>query len=734
MNMRASLAFFVAATAATQIGAGAATSTASVDVRVQRGRPLGTFDRAFASVTYDIQNFIGFDIAPWSFNWSSPQLRNLLAPMSPMTVRCGGTWEDGIFWEGGPKTGRNPRTKPAMAAHTLTASAWDPFAQTMSSMAGVDLVVGLGALWRDWEGCDDVGADGVCPGAIPWDSANARAFIQHNREAGHTIWGYELGNEPGVWNWTWGVPIVTPQQHAADYAALQAVLAKEYSSGSTTRPKVVGPDTTWGPVGDEKPDGTGRNPVPGKGGPCYDYWNATLQRAPALDVAAFHYYAVQPGVVRSWRDFASIARNGSMCTAVAAHAKDLASSPLAGKVPLWLGEGGATYGGFPNAHVMGKNWLRLFGGGLSYLEDLGCAASNGARVFARQQLSNFLSGNRTAGSSHAAWDYTPLAAAIFAAGGWWSTCFFIPAGFCALLGALACCMAPVPPGGAVARQEAGPDDGGRDDGDGEQYLYENENDHVEQPLLLDEVAAVSGASGYGTDAVKADDAPEAVPGGTGGGGNAQQDAALGFLEALKIPGVVQYAVAYAFIKCVNYTLFFWLPYYLKFSLHYTKAKANAISTSFDIGSMIGGFFCGWLSDRLRKHRALASVPMLFAAIPLMLLYRVCGGKGPGANFVIMLLVGVMLGGPTALYCTAVSADLGAHKSLKGKGRALATVTAIIDGTGSVGAAAEGMLFTLMTKGKNYDAFFYLLMALAGVSGLIMLPLLIKDWRSYYGRR
>ena len=412
MNMRASLAFFVAATAATQIGAGAATSTASVDVRVQRGRPLGTFDRAFASVTYDIQNFIGFDIAPWSFNWSSPQLRNLLAPMSPMTVRCGGTWEDGIFWEGGPKTGRNPRTKPAMAAHTLTASAWDPFAQTMSSMAGVDLVVGLGALWRDWEGCDDVGADGVCPGAIPWDSANARAFIQHNREAGHTIWGYELGNEPGVWNWTWGVPIVTPQQHAADYAALQAVLAKEYSSGSTTRPKVVGPDTTWGPVGDEKPDGTGRNPVPGKGGPCYDYWNATLQRAPALDVAAFHYYAVQPGVVRSWRDFASIARNGSMCTAVAAHAKDLASSPLAGKVPLWLGEGGATYGGFPNAHVMGKNWLRLFGGGLSYLEDLGCAASNGARVFARQQLSNFLSGNRTAGSSHAAWDYTPQPA-------WW---------------------------------------------------------------------------------------------------------------------------------------------------------------------------------------------------------------------------------------------------------------------------------------------------------------------------
>jgi|EP01049_Picozoa_sp_SAG25_P013612 hypothetical protein len=79
-----------------------------------------------------------------------------------------------------------------------------------------------------------------------------------------------------------------------------------------------------------------------------------------------------------------------MCTAVAAHRRDLESSPLAGKVALWLGEGGASYGGF-NVGSTQHNWLRIFGGGLSYLEDLGCAASNGAAVFARQQLSNFIS-------------------------------------------------------------------------------------------------------------------------------------------------------------------------------------------------------------------------------------------------------------------------------------------------------------------------------------------------------
>ena len=46
-----------------------------------------------------------------------------------------------------------------------------------------------------------------------------------------------------------------------------------------------------------------------------------------------------------------------------------------------------------------------------------------------------------------------------------------------------------------------------------------------------------------------------------------------------------------------------------------------------------------------------------------------------------MLTGALVNGPYALITTAVSADLGTHKSLRGNARALATVTAIIDGTG-----------------------------------------------------
>lgn len=382
-------------------------SVPAATVSVDEAAFIARFDPRFASATHDIQDFIGYNIAPWTFDWGDPRLARLVGALSPMTVRCGGTWEDGIYWSPGPRTGAPPILKPGMESHTLTAGSWDPFASLMTNLSGIDLVVGLGALWRDWGRCAGVRSTGVCPGAVPWDSANAAAFIKHNRAAGFRVWGYELGNEPGVWNWTWGTPIVTPAQHAADYATLRAMLAVEHPDDP---PKVVGPDTTWGAVGDERPSG-GRFPIPGAGGPNYDYWNATLQRDPDLDVAAFHYYSVQPGLVQSWRTFVRVAQNRSMCTAVVAHRRDFESSPVSAKASLWLSEGGASYGGF-GPDTKGNNWLRMFGGALSYLEDLSCAASNGAQVFARQQLSNFITGRSASQDSPLRWHYTPQPA-------WW---------------------------------------------------------------------------------------------------------------------------------------------------------------------------------------------------------------------------------------------------------------------------------------------------------------------------
>lgn len=68
----------------------------------------------------------------------------------------------------------------------------------------------------------------------------------------------------------------------------------------------------------------------------------------------------------------------------------------------------------------------------------------------------------------------------------------------------------------------------------------------------------------------------------------------------------------------------------------------------------------------------------------MFVYQSFGTISNGINIFLLIVVGVLVNGPYALITTAVSADLGTHKSLRGNAKALATVTAVIDGTGSIG--------------------------------------------------
>jgi len=78
-----------------------------------------------------------------------------------------------------------------------------------------------------------------------------------------------------------------------------------------------------------------------------------------------------------------------------------------------------------------------------------------------------------------------------------------------------------------------------------------------------------------------------------------------------------------------------------------------------------------------------------------------------------------------LITTAVSADLGTHSSLEGNSRALATVTAIIDGTGSVGAAI-GPLITGYISSTSWSAVFTMLMVAALIAGLLLTRLVVAE--------
>lgn len=205
---------------------------------------------------------------------------------------------------------------------------------------------------------------------------------------------------------------------------------------------------------------------------------------------------------------------------------------------------------------------------------------------------------------------------------------------------------------------------------------------------------------------------------------------IGFLEAWRIPGVAPFALCLFFSKLVAYTFLYWLPFYISHTPigneYLSDTMAGSLSTIFDVGGVLGGVLAGHISDRLNA-RAITAASFMYCAIPALFLYRTYGSMSMMWNICLMFITGMFVNGPYALITTAVSADLGTHSSLNGNSRALATVTAIIDGTGSVGAAI-GPLLTGYISTESWSAVFTMLMAAALLAGLLLTHLVCAELR------
>ncbi|KAL3747849.1 hypothetical protein ACJRO7_016633 [Eucalyptus globulus] len=190
--------------------------------------------------------------------------------------------------------------------------------------------------------------------------------------------------------------------------------------------------------------------------------------------------------------------------------------------------------------------------------------------------------------------------------------------------------------------------------------------------------------------------------------------AIGFLEAWRLPGVAPFAFCLFFSKLVAYTFLYWLPFYIRHTavagVHLSHKTAGILSTIFDIGGVLGGILAGFVSDKI-EARAVTSIGFLFLSMPALVLYRAYGSISMLANVSLMFVSGMLVNGPYSLITTAVAADLGTQSTVRGNSRALATVTAIIDGTGSVGAALGPLLAGyISTRGWN-SVFFMLIISI-----------------------
>uniref|UniRef100_A0A7N8YC04 Glucose-6-phosphate exchanger SLC37A2 n=1 Tax=Mastacembelus armatus TaxID=205130 RepID=A0A7N8YC04_9TELE len=196
---------------------------------------------------------------------------------------------------------------------------------------------------------------------------------------------------------------------------------------------------------------------------------------------------------------------------------------------------------------------------------------------------------------------------------------------------------------------------------------------------------------------------------------AEHTEAISFCRALRIPGVVEFSLCLLFAKLVSYTFLYWLPLYISNVAHFEAKEAGDMSTLFDVGGIVGGIVAGLVSD-YTGGRATTCCVMLLVAAPMVSMLLLCGG---------------LVNGPYALITTAVSADLGTHESLRGNSRALSTVTAIIDGTGSVGAALGPLLAGLISP-TGWNNVFYMLISADVLACLLLSRLVYKEVQRWCG--
>lgn len=200
-------------------------------------------------------------------------------------------------------------------------------------------------------------------------------------------------------------------------------------------------------------------------------------------------------------------------------------------------------------------------------------------------------------------------------------------------------------------------------------------------------------------------------------------------EAWAIPGVASFALCLFFSKLIAYTFLYWLPFYIKSTpiqgRMLSARQAGDLSTLFDVGGVAGGILAGHLSDKTGAS-ALVATSFTVVCVPVLYLYRAYGHVSLVTNVALMMACGFLVNGPYALITTAVSADLGTHESLNGNAKALATVTAIIDGMGSIGAAIGPLLTGYIAEAGGFDGVFLMLYLAAIAAGALLIRLCLKE--------
>lgn len=190
------------------------------------------------------------------------------------------------------------------------------------------------------------------------------------------------------------------------------------------------------------------------------------------------------------------------------------------------------------------------------------------------------------------------------------------------------------------------------------------------------------------------------------------------------PGVIRYALCYACIKSVNYTMFYWLTGFLD-NQGYEKQDSYMVTIMNDVGWIFGGLACGYGTDRMGSRAPIVGLFIFLSIIPTALIYPWLSSVSITA--INIGLNGFFSGGAGNVVASAVCADIG--KNDDGAKDITGQVAGIIDGVGAFGAALCMLVMGHLSE-VDMSAIFYTLTGLLCAAFLLISDLVYRETRDW----
>lgn len=206
---------------------------------------------------------------------------------------------------------------------------------------------------------------------------------------------------------------------------------------------------------------------------------------------------------------------------------------------------------------------------------------------------------------------------------------------------------------------------------------------------------------------------------------------INFFKAWLIPGVLQFSICYLGLKLANYGIMLWLPLYSQDELGFNDDEKTLIAVLYDVGTIIGSVALGLISDWMYGKRCPVSyIGLLLATVGHILLIFLTSNQKV-LLYILIFILGFLVGGISNLVAGTACADLGKQDALKNNSKALSTVTGIVDGTGSVGAAIGQKGIGYLQDHGSWTGVFILMTCFVFLSSIPLTFIFIREVKEIF---